>query len=107
VEDLVEAAEQPKVSFDVQVIGQRPAGEIDSMHPLIQLAQACLRAQGSEPVLIGGSTDANIPLSKGLPALVLGLTHGSGAHTTHEFIETELVGRGLAQLVSFVKQVWN
>jgi acetylornithine deacetylase/succinyl-diaminopimelate desuccinylase-like protein len=107
VDDLLEAAEQPGIGWDVQVIGQRPAGEIAKNHPVIQLAESCLREQGFEPILTTGSTDANIPLSKGYPALVLGLTHGGGAHTRQEYIETGPLEQGLAQLVSFVKRVWG
>ena len=54
-----------------------------------------------------GSTDANVPLSRGLPALVLGVTNGAGAHTTGEFIYIEPVERGMQQLVQFVSRVWN
>jgi tripeptide aminopeptidase len=107
VESLVETANQPNVRFDLQVIGQRPAGEISVDHPLVKLAEACLLEQGVQPTLTAGSTDANIPVSNGYPALVLGLTQGGGAHTTQEFIETAPLEKGLAQLVSFVKQIWK
>jgi tripeptide aminopeptidase len=107
VDHLIAAAEQPGVRFDVQVIGQRPAGEIAPEHPLIRLAQTCLAEQETEAVLTAGSTDANIPLSQGYPALVLGLTEGGGAHTVQEFIETEPVTKGLAHIVNFVKRVWD
>ncbi len=105
VESLVETAGGPGVGFKAEIIGQRPVGEIETSHPVIQLAQACLRQQGFDPILTDGSTDANIPLSLGLPALVLGLTQGGGAHTIHEYIETAPIQKGLAQLVNFVKQV--
>jgi tripeptide aminopeptidase len=107
VESLIETASQPNVSFDLQVIGQRPAGEIPIDHPLVKLAEACLLEQGLRPTLTAGSTDANIPISNGYPALVLGLTRGGDAHTSREFIETAPLEKGLAQLVSFVKQVWE
>ena len=107
VETLVEKATKPDVKFEAEVIGARPAGEMDSNHPLIKLAEECLREQGLEPVLTSGSTDANIPLSRGYPALVLGVTTGGGAHTTNEFINTGLVDKGLGQLVRFVSKVWN
>ena len=41
------------------------------------------------PVLGIGSTDANIPISKGLPAICVGLTQGSGAHTIDEWIAVD------------------
>lgn len=102
VEKKIEEARQADVTFEAEVIGQRPAGEISADHPLIQLAQECIREQGLEPALTIGSTDANIPLSKGYPALVLGIATGGGAHTTNEFINTGLVEKGLGQLVRFV-----
>ena len=105
VERLVEAAGKPGVSVEAEAIGARPAGEMSPDHPLVKLAQACLHEQGLEAVLTSGSTDANIPLSMGYPALVLGVTKGGGAHTTHEFIETAFVGKGMEGLVRFVESV--
>jgi tripeptide aminopeptidase len=89
------------------LVGQRPAGEMSVRHPFVRLAESCLREEGIQPTLTSGSTDANIPLSKGYPALVLGLTHGGGAHTLNEYIATEPLGRGMRQLLGFVKQVWK
>jgi len=107
VEKKIRGARQADVAFEADVIGARPAGEISVEHPLIRLAQECIREHGSEAVLASGSTDANIPLSKGYPALVLGITTGGGAHTTNEFINTGLVEKGLEQLVKFVNNVWS
>ena len=107
VEQLVETVSRPEIQFEAQVIGRRPAGELPVSHPLIQLAQNCLKEQGIEPKLIIGSTDANVPLSLGVPAVVLGVTNGSGAHTTGEFINTEPIERGMQQLVQVVSRVWG
>ena len=107
VEKLVDAAEQRGVMVEAEIIGQRPPGEISPDHPLIRLAQVCLVEQQVEPVMTVGSTDANIPLSKGYPALVLGLTRGGGAHTVHEFFETAPLAQGLEQVVQFVSRVWQ
>jgi len=107
VESIVETACIPDVQIEAEVIGQRPAGELPASHPLIKLAEKCLREQGLEPRLMIGSTDANIPLSRSLPAVVLGVTNGAGAHTTGEYIYTDPVGRGLQQLLHFVSKVWD
>lgn len=103
VDRLIEAGSRQGVDVEAEVIGQRPAGEMPAGHPLVRLAQACLEEQGWEPVLTSGSTDANIPLSRGYPALVLGVTRGGGAHTKGEFIELAPIERGMAQLVRFVR----
>ena len=106
VERLIQKASKTGVTMEWQVIGQRPAGEISASHPLVSLAKDCLREQGLEAGLISGSTDANVPLSKGYPAIVLGITTGGSAHTVHEFINVAPIAKGVEQLVRFVSRVW-
>ena len=105
VEGIIRFANREGVKIEYELIGQRPAGEIAPTHPLIQLAEECLREQGIKAELTSGSTDANIPLSRGLPSTVLGVTTGGGAHTVHEYIEVGPVEKGMEQLVRFVSQV--
>jgi len=107
VDEIVSAANGPGVQVGSALIGDRPPGGIPADHPLIRLAEACLLEQGESPSLIGGSTDANIALSRGYPALVLGISTGGGAHTTKEYINTEPVEKGLESLVQFVSRVWD
>jgi len=107
VERLIEAGSKPGVSMEADVIGERPAGEVSPDHPLVRLAEECLIEQGLEPRLTSGSTDANIPLSRGYPALVLGVTKGGGAHTKDEYVEVPPVETGMEQLVRFVEKAWG
>lgn len=106
-ERLIQNANRQEVSVQAEVIGQRPAGQISPRHPLVELGEECLRELGLNPVLIAGSTDANIPLSRGYPAVVLGVTTGGSAHTVHEFIHTEPVALGMEQLARFVSRAWK
>ncbi len=107
VEGMVRALNRPGVSAQAEVIGQRPAGEIPALHPLVRLAVSSLAEQGLSANLTIGSTDANIPLSLGYPAVCVGLTGGAGAHTTNEFIYTAPLGRGLDSLVGLVRAVFR
>jgi tripeptide aminopeptidase len=107
VDQLIREANKPGLSIETEVIGQRLAGELSQDHPLIQLAVDCVCEQGLEGTLTAGSTDANIPLSKKFPALVLGITTGGGAHTKDEYIDIAPVEKGMEQLVNFVGRVWN
>jgi tripeptide aminopeptidase len=107
VRELVENCRNRGVTVEMLSIGQRPSGEISPEHPIIKLAQTCLLEQGLEAQLTIGSTDANIPLSKGYPALVLGFTHGGRAHTVQEFIETGPIELGLEHIVQFVTRLWD
>lgn len=92
------------VRTKVEVIGQRPAGHLPSDHPLVSLAVNCLQEQGITARLNTGSTDANCPLSYGLPAVCVGITTGGGSHTTEEFINVRPVEQGLKQLIALVSQ---
>jgi tripeptide aminopeptidase len=104
VEGLVgESNQDIEIRVSAEVIGQRPAGEIPSDHPLVRLAVRALLEQGIAAQLNVGSTDANLPLSRGYPAVTIGLTYGAGAHTVGEFIETRSISQGLAQLFKVVE----
>jgi acetylornithine deacetylase/succinyl-diaminopimelate desuccinylase-like protein len=105
VEELIEAASREGVTVESEVIGRRPAGEIPAGHPLVKLGEECLLQQGWKAELTSGSTDANVPLSRGYPSVVLGVTTGGGAHTVHEYIDTAPVEKGMEQLVNFVSKV--
>ena len=104
---MVENLSGSDARFSMETIGKRPAGEISELHPLVQLAKRCLLEQGIQPHFTIGSTDANIPLSQGLPAICLGLSTGYGAHTSGEYIDTRPLLLGMAQLVAFVKGAFS
>ena len=103
VEDIILHWNHEGVKIQAEIIGERPAGQVASDHPLVKLAVESLSAQGMEAILTTGSTDANVPLSKGIPALVMGITTGGGAHTMGEYIDTEPIERGMESLIRFVE----
>ena len=107
VEQMVQAARKPGVQVEAEIIGERPSGGIPQEHPLVRLAQDCLREVGIEPHLSTGSTDANLPLSLGLPAVTICLTTGGRAHSAQEFINIPPLEKGLEQVVNLVSKVWD
>jgi tripeptide aminopeptidase len=82
----------------ISVLGERPAGSCPLDAPIVQLAGSVLQAMGITPVFDASSTDANIPISRGIPAICIGITHGGFAHTTEEFIEIPPIAKGIEQL---------
>lgn len=103
MEEIVNASNREDVRVMLEMIGSRPAGELLQSHPLVALAKRCIQQQGLQPNLTVGSTDANVPLSRGLPAVTVGLSTGYGAHTTNEYIHCSPVNQGLAQVIALVK----
>jgi len=89
-ENRARSTSQGKIQIDVKLIGDRPFGEIFQTAPIVQTAAAVIRAFGMVPTFGLSSTDANIPLSMGIPAITLesGGT-GSRNHTLDEWIDVE------------------
>jgi acetylornithine deacetylase/succinyl-diaminopimelate desuccinylase-like protein len=74
------------LAFSIRKIGDRPAALLPSDSPLLEALRAVDRHLGLRTELRLGSTDANIPLSLGVPALSMGAGgEGGGAHTQAEW----------------------
>ncbi len=90
---------QADVRVNITPIGNRPAGSISPEHRLVRTAEAALRQSGCAKVhLSSGSTDANIPLSQGLPAVCIGLAQSYHAHRQDEYLDTTDLPAGMKQL---------
>ena len=76
------------ITAEIQKIGDRPAGQTDTDTELVQLAHASITAHGFQPSFEFSSTDANIPMSLGIPAIKIGSggTGGRG-HSLEEWID--------------------
>ncbi|GGK83380.1 M20/M25/M40 family metallo-hydrolase [Rufibacter glacialis] len=76
----------PDLKVEVNLIGERPAGGMEPTVALAQRAVAATRFLGTEPALRVGSTNSNIPFSKGVPAVTIGSGGtGGGAHALEEW----------------------
>lgn len=74
------------LEVEIVPVGRRPAGATPLAEPLVQAALAATRSVGAEPEAALSSTDANVPMSLGIPALTLGGGgDAGGAHTTQEW----------------------
>lgn len=79
-----------RAELAVDVIGDRPAGATHPDQLLVRAAVAATRAVGGAPELAVSSTDANIPMSLGIPAITMGAGGEAGlAHTTDEWYRNE------------------
>lgn len=102
-EDLAEMETHLKAALDFYrtkgigvtctLLGERPCGaEVDAKkhQALIDRAAAAVKAyRGITPGLNCGSTDCNIPLSMGIPSIMVSCASGAGAHTRDEYIEID------------------
>ena len=98
-EEIFERARGRLKGLDVSLIGERPCmGGVD---PDMQkglgdlLSDIITRVTGNTPIRRSGSTDCNIPLSLGIPAVSIGVYSGGGAHTRDEYILRDTLPLGL------------
>lgn len=88
-ENRVRSTKEGRIEADVSLLGDRPSGETPVSSPLVQLATAAVKAFGLTPNYAIGSTDSNIPISMGIPAITIGRGRGGRAHALDEWVDVE------------------
>jgi tripeptide aminopeptidase len=79
---------QDALELELKLIGDRPIGETSADERIVRMAEQATRAVGATPRLDRSSTDSNLPISLGIPALTLGAGGSSGnIHTLDEWYE--------------------
>ena len=78
------------VAAEIHPIGDRPVGHTSESHELVRFAKAAIEAKGFPITFEASSTDANIPMSMGVPAIRIG-SGGTGGreHSLEEWIDVE------------------
>lgn len=103
VESAVEtenASTVSRVTARVKEIGSRPGGEVEPAAPILESVRAVDQYLGIRSQLDCSSTDANIPLSLGIPAVSIGAGgSGGGAHTPAEWFHPEGRELGLRRVL--------
>ena len=78
------------LTVDVDMIGDRPSGEVAIDHPFVEQTAAVTRSLGLFPGFGRSSTDSNIPISLGIPSVTIGGGgQGFGAHSLDEWFRNE------------------
>jgi tripeptide aminopeptidase len=89
-ENAARSTREGPIVADPALIGDRPCGATAPSTPLVQHAAAVVRAFGMEPSYRISSTDANVPMSLGMPAITIGRGGRDGrGHSPDEWTEVE------------------
>ncbi len=106
VRDIINTvAEEDDVDVDIEVVGDRPVGYLPREHILIQKTIEVLEHLGLSTKGSSSSTDANIPLSQGKPAICLGVTSGKYAHRKDEILDINPAKKGILMLTLLVENL--
>jgi acetylornithine deacetylase/succinyl-diaminopimelate desuccinylase-like protein len=106
-ENAKRRAGDPELKLILDLMGERPTGETPPDSPLVALAIESTKVLGFEPRLDQSSTDSNLPISLGIPAITLGAGGASGfSHTLDEWYDPRErdkgLKRGLLVILGFV-----
>lgn len=107
VQDILHQYSFDDVQVSLTPVGNRPAGSISEYHPLVKLIENILNEINIPFKKDIASTEANLPLHFGIPAVTIGITRGARAHTAEEFIECAPVQYGLLQLAEIIRKIWE
>ena len=89
-ENRARSTAQGRLTVDMKLIGNRPSGETRRSSPLVQNASAVVTALGMTPRFNFSSTDSNIPISLGIPAITLDSgASGGREHALDEWVDME------------------
>ena len=103
---LVNEARTDGVEIAVELVGDRPcAGVVDAarLSALQDRVRTSMKAAlGVEAVGYASSTDCNIPLAEGIPAVCFGVCRGGGCHTREEWLDTSSLADGCRLLLDFL-----
>ena len=99
VEQIIKSGSTREVPIAIDVVGDRPAGEVPQDRGIVPIGVGVLKELGIEAVVDASSTDANVPIARGIPAMCIGLTSGGNVHREDGFIRIPPLATGFAQLL--------
>ena len=92
-----------QISVSAELVGLRPAGKTPEDSAIVKTALAVSSAMGLRETLHEGSTDSNVPMSMGIPAITIsGGGSGSGAHSLNETFDTKDSVTGVERAILLV-----
>jgi tripeptide aminopeptidase len=104
-ENAARSTAQGKITVALTLIGDRPSGETSEAAPIVQTAAAVVRAMDMRPTFSFSSTDSNIPISLGIPAITIDSGgRGGRAHALDEWIDVEKTSsvRGMQSALALI-----
>ena len=101
----VRSIEQHGLKASIEILGVRPSGGLPADHLIVRRTRSILSSLGTSSASDASSTDANVPIASGIPAVCIGISHGGNAHTLTEWLDCEPITTGVAQLALLVRSL--
>ncbi len=106
IRDIVEGiGHENEVELNIKTISNLKAARLKFNHPLVKNAAAVLETLGIKPVSKSTESALSIFLSRKIPTVTLGITHGENYYTEKATMEIEPMFKGIAQVIGVLKAI--
>ena len=106
IRDIVEGINhENEVDLNIKTISNLKAARLKFNHPLVKNSAAVLGALGIKPISKSTESALSIFLSRKIPSVTLGITHGENYYTEKATMEIEPMFKGIAQVIGVLKAI--
>jgi acetylornithine deacetylase/succinyl-diaminopimelate desuccinylase-like protein len=106
LKDIVDGiGHENEVGLDMKTISNLKAARLKFNHPLVKNTVEVLKTLGIKPVSKSTESTLSIFLSRKIPAVTLGITHGENYYTHNATMEIEPMFKGIAQIIGILKAI--
>ena len=108
IKDIVDGiSHENEVNLDIKTISNLKATRLRFNHPLVKNSAAVLQTLGIKPISKSTESALSIFLSRKIPTVTLGITHGENYYTEKATMEIEPMFAGIAQIIGVLKAIDN
>ena len=106
IKDMVEGiSHEYEVDLKLKTISNISAARLPFKHPLVKSTAAIMKKLEIEPLSEPSEAELSIFLSKKIPAITLGITHGENYHQENATVEIEPIYKGIAQIIGVIMAI--
>ena len=106
IKDIVDGiGHENEVDLNIKTISNLKAARLKFNHPLVKSSAAVLESLGIKPVSKSTESAMSIFLSRKIPAVTLGITHGENFYNVDATMEIEPMFTGIAQIIGVIKAI--
>ena len=106
IKDIVDGiSHENEVELNIKTISNLKAARLKFNHPLVKNSAAVLGALGIKPISKSTESALSIFLSRKIPAVTIGITHGENYYTEKATMEIEPMFKGIAQIIGVLKAI--
>ncbi len=96
-----------EVDLTLKTVSNVHAARMKYNHPLVKSVVAIMKRLDLKPVSSHSESELSIFLSRKIPAVTLGITHGRNYHLDNATMEIEPMSKGIAQVVATIMAIDN